>query len=249
MVRPDVIVVWPVGIDFPVFRWNIQRFRHLFEKVIVCFSYGDHEENYEDFVKTQGLRDCNITFIQCPKIESGQDWRDVAVNACLAVSKAEYIWFTEQDFLYKEGFLERLFNIDDDTEIHALIETRLHPACILVSRRMIEQTSKDFGIKPGMSDHFGWFTEQLKDKTKFEGLNELGFREKEDYIHMAGLTHNYTLCLLGRYNEVYKMNEFSTYNYWATRVPVVQDSRFLTRSKFIEENLRNFDPLYSFFKP
>jgi hypothetical protein len=249
MIRPDLLVVWPVGIDFPVFRWNIQRFRHMFEKVIICFSYGDHDEDYEDFVR-KSFSGWEITFLQTPKIESGQDWRDVAVNTCLAVSKAEYIWFTEQDFLYKDQkFLEKLFNIEDDTVIHALIEGRLHPACIVVSRRMIEQTSKEFGIKPGMSDHFGWFTEQLKDKAKFKGLEELGFHEKQDYIHLAGLTHNYTLCLLGRYNDVYKPQEFSIYNYYAGRLLVEQDSRFLTRSKIVDEGLRNLDQLYPFFKP
>ena len=185
----DVIVTWPRNADYPLWRKFIRDNRGGFNDVFVVFMQPNQGYNYMPFV-VEAMTPDNIRGIISPNIQSGQDWRDVAVNAALEHSTAEWVWFTEQDFYLKEGFWQDVAKgIEDGMEVIGIMDgDRLHPCSLMVKREVLEKTGKNFGIEPGRSDHFGIIQRQL---------SELGARTgivtEDRYKHFAGMSHNWRM--------------------------------------------------------
>lgn len=235
MVRPSIVVSWPRSCDYPVFRWYMNKYGHYFNQIIIAFTGLKTEHSYEEFLRGTGLKDVEPIFIDAPMDAS--DWRHVAVVEALKANKSDWVWFTEQDFLYQESFLQTIFNRENEDEVVGFVEERLHPACLLVSRSMLDKTSKDFSIQPNVADHFSKISIELFAKAKVIPLQNLGLIEGVHWYHLAGLTHNYTLCRIDRAETVYKPEEFLTYNYFARYAPVVQTPRFINESSVAEQKV------------
>lgn len=247
MVRPDIIVSWPKGMDYPVFRWNLKRFGGFIGNTIVTFTGQDKEENYDKWLKEANVCDFNAIFVDPPD-ESG-DWRNIAVTEALQFVRSDWILFTEQDFLISEpSFFLKVFDRQSDDEVVVLNEEgRIHPAFILVSKRILDQTKKDFSIRPDVSDHFSKFTDELKKIAKMITLEDLGLKRGVDYQHLAGLTHNYTLVKINQLQSIFKKYEFMVYNYFSRFVPVKQHPRYVNLSEIAQESIMRSDPMYRFF--
>lgn len=144
--RPDVIVSWPRGCDYPAWRRWITDNRERFGRVWCVLT--DHAgPDYSGFLRSLP----GFDWLDSPP-RDGRDWRDVAVNAALDHSTADRVWFTEQDF---EGPIPDgpLVGIDAEDG------RPLHPACLMAERRWIDETSRYFGTPP--VDHFYTFGTEL----------------------------------------------------------------------------------------
>jgi hypothetical protein len=159
-VKPDVIVCWPRNCDYPLWRQFIADERDRFARVLVVFTEHDGPD-YTGFV-TDAMGPGIECFWSPPR--GNRDWRDVAVNAALDRSDAEWVWFTEQDFLITQpgAFFWRVNFLGQFAHVDAMgwrEIPRWHPSCLFVRRSAIEQTDRYFGPEP--IDHFFGFGAQL----------------------------------------------------------------------------------------
>ena len=205
----DLIICWPVSVDYPLWREFIKVHRQFFNKVIVVFTKTNQGFNYESFVQ-DSMKDEDITFLSSRELKANEDWRNVAVNEALELSSSNWIWFTEQDlFVIHTAFWPMIarFMLEFDAIGYQDGATRLHPSNLWVKREWIEKTGKDFGIVPNVKDHFARFFTSLR-------LSGAKIKKLDDpspyFYHMNGLSHNWSL--LERNEEItYKPDEFKGY--------------------------------------
>ena len=213
MIKPNLLVVWPLSCDYPLFRYNLKRFREFFQDIYIGFTNHHQEEDYSAFVRQ------DLDFAHCVDIEftSGGDWRDDAISQLLDVmTPCEHVLFIEQDFLIKdETFFERLFAQDHDFLYYNEGNNRVHPAFALIRRDIIEKTHRNFGAVPP-KDHFGWFFDEVFQQTTGENIENF-VKEKEDFYHMAGLTQNYKCVKYG--DCLFRPKTFFYFNYKSTLLP------------------------------
>ncbi len=233
MINPkqvDVIVPWPVHMDYPIFRYNIERFRRYFNNVYFVKTQDTMPENYFEFLMGT-MRD--VTWIKPPPV-NGADWRNVATREVLLNhSKSEYVLFLEQDFLIKDQRLFEVIYSDLEYNTFVYIEgDRVHPAFALAPRELIDRTSMDFGVQTPQYDHFGWFFKELLPLTNYVSLEDIALHSKQDFYHMAGLTNNYWVYQLGQ--PFYKPEEFLVYNHLSQKVPLPQPANFRKLCEAIE---------------
>jgi len=200
MVKPDVITTNPYGMESPYFRWLMQEYAPLFNKVINTYYNDQRDHNFLDFWK-EAMPDAVHVDIGMVK---GRDWRDDTVNAGLDKSEAEWVLFIEQDVTVAKDFLKDLFEMAEDYDVVGYgdmypwsADVRLHPAFILVRREFIEMTNRDFGAYPEKNrDHFAVFTEDL---FGIEGIRYLDIAKYEgaEFNHLKGTYSNYMLVQAG----------------------------------------------------
>lgn len=209
MIKPDLIVSWPRTADYPLWREFIRENRTRFDRVIIVFTETFNSlYDFTSFVMAVMLQD-NCIFIDSPAVNhEKQDWRNVAIHAGLGQSfEAEWVWFTEQDFLPKDGFWEAVESAISAGEevIGVKSGDRLHPCCLLIKKSILIRTCQDFGIRKDISDHFSMIQRSL------EGLGVKPFILSENlYSHMAGTTANLMLVMDGKIPN-YKPEEYLEY--------------------------------------
>lgn len=203
---PDVIVCWPHTCDYPLWRKFIRDERSRFAKVLVAFTtntQGPHD--YRVFVREQigDIADC----FDSPDLE-GRDWRDVAVNAALDRSTADWVWFTEQDFrIVKPELFWR--GVEIFSEFDAILGweddvPRWHPSCLFVLRSIIEEdTSRYFGPEP--RDHFARFSDELHREWDSWDIDE------DLWEHLQGLSQNHFLIDTGQTEGIFQRERFREY--------------------------------------
>ncbi len=227
MKKIDIIVTWPKNNDYPLWRYFIRANRPRFNKVIVCFMESNSGESYREFVMQEMAQD-NITFLESPTIGPDQDWRDVAVNYSLQYSDGDWVWFTEQDFFTLTRFWN-IVNVTIEAELNESIGVldgpRLHPCCLFIKRELLDKTSKFFGIKSGVFDHFGKIQKDLEHKKiKTYILPETCYK------HLAGLSQNFYLLSIGQQPN-YKPEEFTKYINMCFKTGMNLDPRWVKTAK------------------
>ncbi len=200
----DVIVSWPIHLDFPLWRQFIHENRSRFNKVIVVFTQMNTGRDYRPFLREQLSKE-GVSIIDNDEVEGSQDWRNVAVRKALGVSDAEWIWFTEQDFFPQKDFWDKVAYYSFHTDAFGYYQdTRLHPCCIFIRRNRLDQTTKDFSANPPGYDHFGKLQLDLE-----KGL-PIGKIDKEYGHHYNGLSQNIWLLMNGL-EPNYNPPEFKEY--------------------------------------
>lgn len=208
----DLVICWPKSMDYPLWRYFILEHLDYFNKVIIVFTETNAGIDYSDFVKS-ALKGKQFIFIDPPPLESGQDWRDQAVNLALEKSSAHWVWFTEQDlFVTSPAFWSILALRMLEYDVIGYKEgNRMHPANMLVKREFINKTPRYFGIVEGKMDHFGKFYFGLR----FTGARIHAMKYDPDqnigtFYHMNGLSHNLSLVQRGDEpnHKVYEFNEY-----------------------------------------
>lgn len=191
--KADLILSWPIHLDYPLYRKFLHDNRNKFSKVIIVFTQMNAEDDYRSWIKNEMSKD-DIILINNDLVSAKDDWRNIAVNKALTYSDAKWVWFTEQDFSPKQGFWEWLEHDMSENDVLGIdVDGRLHPACLFVRREVINYTSKNFGVVPDKFDHFGVFQEDLeKIGAKIE------FLLKDTYFHMSGLSQNLYLLQSGQ---------------------------------------------------
>lgn len=210
-VFPDLIVPWPVHLDYPPFRLFVRYYRRFFNRVFIVFTPYESEWNFVEEVKRHMKLDF-VDFITT-ETKSGEDWRNIATNAALNLSTSKWILFMEQDFLIAPGkHLENIWRQKKHSQIIGFKEsgTRLHPGFLLVERKVIDRTDRDFSAYPPEYDHFDKFTEQFG-SIHVTLLDDIGIEKDRGYKHMNGLSHNLALCQRGDTKDIYKRDEFVEY--------------------------------------
>lgn len=210
---PDVIVCWPRNCDYPAWRQFIRDNRDRFAKVLVVFT--EHEgRDLSPFVRD------NFPEAECfdSPPRGDRDWRDVAVNAALDRSDAEWVWFTEQDFLIlRPKWFWGAIELAEDPlwarpwDAIGLVEPvseRWHPACLFVRRKTINATTRYFGTDP--VDHFYAFGRELG------RVFDLDYRWSaltagRDYEHLQGTSQNHWLIDRGEDAGVFRRERFRQY--------------------------------------
>lgn len=176
--------------------------------------------NYADFVMDAMQQD-HVLFAQSPALLGHQDWRDVAVKHALIQSyNANWIWFTEQDFLpVGEDIFEDLEAVDvTGREWAAAFQgPRMHPCCLFLKRSLLNRLNLDFAAKPPDYDHFGAIQKQL------EGISG-AVVDADKYTHMNGLSHNCSLLASGEQPN-YEPDKFKEYVANCLKVSVPIDLR------------------------
>jgi hypothetical protein len=204
----DLIISWPIGFDYPLWRKFVRKERSRFKRVIVVWTNNHNGLDLHAQIEEKMKKD-DISFMQAPQHSGDQDWRNVAVNHALGYSQSDWVWFTEQDFLPKEGFWEeveeRMLEVDI---VSAYDQLRMHPCCIFIKRSVLEKTSKDFSADPDAKwDHFGQLQLELMN---WEPPLVAYKISDSHYYHMAGLTHNMWLHQNGHLIG-YHPEEFRSY--------------------------------------
>lgn len=202
----DLITVWPVNCDYPLWREMIRAYRNQFNKVIIGFMQTNDGTDYRQFVR-QAMANDGVTFVE-PIPYGSDDWRNAITNNCLKLTVSDWIYFTEQDFFYKDNFwltIDSMIGTPGLEYIGVMDATRLHPCSLLIKRETLEKTKKNFAIKAGVYDHFGQIQNDLT------ALRAVGYTMPENsYIHMNGLSHNFKLITMGE-QPVYKKDAFDDY--------------------------------------
>lgn len=207
MQRPDLVCCNPSHIYYPLFTKMIKENRKQFDKVIVVMTdMAIRDPNYKLYTR-EAMANEGIIFLDCPRAESGEDWRNKAVNLALNVSQAEWVYFTEQDFIPAEGFFREVTDLMKRCDVFGRYqEGRLHPCCLFMKRQLLDQTSKDFSAYPdkGM-DHFGLIQKWIERKGLICGVifNQFGH-------HMNGLSQNLHMLQTGL-EPNYAPSEFRQY--------------------------------------
>src|SRR3990167_7037269 len=217
MNKPDLLVCWPRSCDYPLWRQMIRDNRHRFEKVIIVFTETHYGDDYREFVM-HAMKEDNCIFVDCLPIRGDQDWRDVSVNAGLMYSTANWIWFTEQDFLpTSDQFWTEIYYLARGYEVFgAFADKRLHPCCIFMNKKMLEEIPKRFGVLKNKLDHFG----QIQQSLEVRGINIATIRS-ETYHNMNGLSQNYSMAFGGAVAN-YHPDEFNEYLEKCLKVSVPQ---------------------------
>lgn len=211
MIKPDVIAVNPTHIDFPMFRYQIRQYRNLYNKVIIVFSEHYTGQNLQQSIQ-QAMQQDQITFLN-PCNPTGRDWRDAAVHNALQYSDASHVLFLEQDFIINSShLLEEAFKQSSTVGFKETDLPRLHPAFLFMSRDNLNKTSCNFAANPPHWDHFGQIEVDLKLlNCPIAELEEMNFTSPDDWEHLAGLVHNYTL-LINNQPVTYHLERFQEYN-------------------------------------
>ena len=220
--KPDIIITWPRNCDYPLWRQMIRDHRSKFNEVIVVFMETNVGEDYRQFIKDAMFAD-HVLFVQSPPLNYGtEDWRNVSVNAGLLHSlHSEWIWFTEQDFFFKDiDSIWDILTIDDPDYIGVEDGQRLHPCCLFIKRSVLAKTSKNFSANPPEYDHFGKIQKDLELLTKKHIILLPG-----EYNHMAGLSHNMRLITDGQ-KPNHRVEEFNKYLSLCFKINVPIDQRF-----------------------
>lgn len=229
--KPDIIVVWPRNCDYPLWRQFIRENRHRFNEIIIGFMETNVGRNYMPFIK-EAMQADYVHFIEPMPVPAGQDWRNVIVNNCLLHSyNAEWIWFTEQDFIitHPDLFFDDIESHMETYDVMAVYqEHRMHPCSIFARRSALNKTRKDFGIIPNISDHFSKFQADI------ERIGLLVAPITDFYYHLNGLSHNMYLLYQNQVPN-YEIERFCAYLEDCLQVSVPLQEDWVTMIKnFLE---------------
>lgn len=202
MIKPDALYAHPSHTMYPLWMKFIHENREKFSKVIVVFTNMNTEWDYRNFIR-DAMKNDNITFLECEKVAGEDDWRNIAVNTGLKYSDNEWVFFSEEDFFPLPGFWECVDSFTSHGNMcGAFQEGRLHPCCIFVPRRLIERTSKNFGVVRDQHDHFWVFQSELD--------TGIGLIPDHFYKHMNGLSQNMWMLQNGE-EPNFRPDEFRQY--------------------------------------
>ena len=235
-IKPDVILTWPSGFDYPLCRWQLTEYKNYFDQIIISI-YEHGEPDFRAFIKS--------SFKKATIIDKGsltENWRNVCTRAALEKSKSETVLFTEQDFFWKgEYFLDQVFKSIKDVDIVGIKQGgRLHPCFLLTRKELIEKTSKNFDPQGQDKDHFWLFSNELLKQGTFLDIRDLGLFEGVDWYHFSSLTWNLARIKDGDIREFHELSEFLVYNYLSRTRRVEQDARWIAFTYYAENLLTKF---------
>jgi hypothetical protein len=228
LVKPDLVTVQATHIDAIGFRLQLTKYRHLFNKVILSWSYHHYPENMVSWIENI-MAPLDIQFISILTVNSQPyfDWYQRAIMAAMKETVSNCILVTEQDFIVKnENFYSSIFNDDNKLVTHHIPyqnnningSIRMNPDFIYFNKYLWEQSSKDVAadyiIKPPRWDAWGGVTHDfMRLCPEYKQLEDLNMFSPTDWEHLQGLTYNYSCCRPGgNINCIHNRKRFGLYN-------------------------------------
>lgn len=218
MITPDILVTWPLHLDFPLFRFKMMRYKEYFRSLTIVFSNHYQERDYSNFIRANMP---SAHFVEYKGDKA--DWRNGAVNAGLdTMPDNGHVLFMEQDFMWNDRFLDKVLP-NKYKFIYFTEGERVHPAFALVDRKLVDKTSRDFSAYPDTDnkDHFGKFFDEFMTGIH---VDELGVTSKVDYYHLNGLSQNY--MNYKNNTPFYQGDQFLTYNNECRYLPIENHPEF-----------------------
>ena len=249
--KPDLLITQIKHADYPVWRMNLARDRHRFNKVIVYFSEHNRFPYFDHFIQSS-LSNLDITFLDPVLTDWGtEDWRNKSTNEMLKYSTSDWVCSIEQDWFVKDWnkLLDAMEESMKTSDLIGFLHPAgyIHPAFWYMKREALERTKKDFGAHDGQ-DHFGWITKDARDLgLTVTSLQDLGFNceidVNADCFHLGGVNQNY---LEGHRPEYvfHRPDIFYPYNYFCREAQSEQSPLFTELSLKIEERLKSEHPEY-----
>jgi len=205
MIKPDIIVSWPMHLDYPLWREFIHNNRDRFNKVMVVFTQMNAGKDYRTWLQPEFAED-NIISITNDQVSADQDWRDVAVNKGIGLTESKWIWFTEPDFFPQRGFWSVIYSFLWSYRAAGVKQDkRLHPCSLFLRRDLLDELDKNFGVVTDKLDHFGLIQQQLED-----GNEKVALIDPDYWQHMNGLSQNMYLLQIGK-KPNYEPEKFKDY--------------------------------------
>jgi hypothetical protein len=234
--KPDIIVTWPSGIDYPLFRLQCKLFKKYFNEIIIV-TYPHGSPDYRPWLKKNFPE---ATFVESG--ESGPAWRETAVNLGLDHSKSDYVLFTEQDFFWKDDrFLKTVFKWSGSRDTIGIRQgARLHPCFLLTKRDLINKTSRDFSVKGQDLDHFTQFTKEIREVGSFIELKEIGLFSGRDWFHFSSMTWNLFRIKDHDCREQHNTGDFLVYNYLSRTNKIIQNPTWIAFTYYAESLLTEY---------
>jgi len=225
--KVDVITPHPRCIIYPLWMKQMAANRDLFGDIIVPLTQTCMGRDYSEFI-TSSVGDAKFTNFDGWQREPNSSWYDVAIKRALAMSTSSHVLFVETDFLVDGDFYKQLIKhgqshktigiVDGNHTKNGVVLDRFHPCCILVERETLDKTGLDFAAYPPHTnnlpsgDHFARVSTDLRKLGDWTTLQDLNL---DGWIHMSGLTHNYTRTD----NTWKKASQFYTYNRFSIQEP------------------------------
>jgi len=239
--KPDLITLWPIAFDYPLFREQVVKNRQHFNKVIIVFTHNSVVRDYRTFLKATHP---DWTFCDTEHLKQKPNWYTTAINEGLKYSSSEWVLFMEQDFIYNDTFIPKFLQDIAFFSYGGLCEgKRLHFGCFAVKRYLISKTQKFFESIDTLNysfDCFDFFTCELQILSNmYTTLDALGFKREDDYDHLSGLTQNYHLLDIDKPELITGKIKLKEYNLQAINAGVQQDSIWMTQMLRMKEVLKN----------
>lgn len=234
--KPDVLITWPSGIDYPLCRLQLTKYRSYFNRIII--SYYEHGK--PDFIPFLKRAHPDWDWVQSP--QTSVSWRETAVLKGLEKSEADYVLFTEQDFFWKnENFLKKTFEAAEKWGTVGIRQgTRLHPCYLLTRRYILNGTSLDFSARGQHQDHFSGVSQDIFSLDSLADLSNLGLFFGRDWYHFSSMTWNLFRIKDQNCREFHEPENFLIYNYLSRTKEVPQDPRWIAFTYYVETLLSSF---------
>jgi hypothetical protein len=223
MTKTDLFLLWPKGVDYPLFREKFQR--KYFDKVFVILTYSlfPFLENF--------IREVMDAEFVIPDDLPG-DWVNNAMRPALPLSTSEWICVMHQDFFFDnpEEAFEKINEAMKTTDLIGFnYPTRpnlIEPMFWLMKRSSFEKTSKDFtAYTEKGQDCFNQISaDAIKLGMKIVTLDELDIK----YFHYAGTTSNYVHGLEPDF-QFHKPEQFKEYCVKSLLAKVTQHATVIDR--------------------
>lgn len=191
----DIISQICVYCDYPLWRKMVQDNRSEFNKVILYPSKQHGVVDLENF----WLNVFPETWVKREPIDYGtHDWRQAETEPLVAISDSDWIWFMEADFFVTDWpkFIKDLKAAMEYSDMIGCWNRTnfpyVHPSCLLIKRELLDKTNKDYSAHPEINgaDHFAMLTRDAERfGAKITTLEELGYKEWVDYMHLGGITY------------------------------------------------------------
>lgn len=235
-IKPDVVMVWPSGCDYPLCRFQLQAFRNFFNNIVIT-TYKQGEPDFREFLK-QVMK--KTTFVDGGV--DGPSWRERCTLAALDKTKSDWILFTEQDFFWKDDHF--LYKIIAAAQKHDVVGVRqgerLHPCFLLVKKETLLKTHMDFSVNGDRKDHFWNVSQELLKLGSFMDIRDIGLFEGVDWFHFSSMTWNLNRIKEGDVINFHEVAEFLVYNTLSRTKKVVQDARWTAFTFYAETLLTKF---------
>lgn len=236
LMKPDVILTWPSGADYPLCRLQLKEFKKFFNKIIIAF-YDHGESDYRPWLKKNipGAIFCEVGYDDVA-------WRERAVTEALKYSDSDWILFTEQDFFAKDdSFYQVVSQARSQFDVIGYDQgARLHPFFLLTSRSLLEKTSKDFAVHGLGQDHFSKVSNELRTIGRFVDIRALGLKEKVDWYHFSSMTWNIFRIKDNNIREFHEPLDWLLYNYYSRTAKIKQNPRWRAFTYYAEVLLSDF---------
>lgn len=257
MINADMTLIFPYDQDYPLFRKVLRKIRNKVRTVSIFFSEHHSGKHIDEFVR-KSLAGLDVNFFEVGDLPicnlANDGWANIAVNTLFRNTSSEWFLKIHPDFFARdwdsffetiEGELQEDRLIGYSPNMDAIPNDFVLPVFHLMRRSYLERTSLNFAPGPG-HDHWGRITLDARDLgMEVISLEMLGLQPRVDYIHIAGVTYDFTHGLEDNFTFP-NPEKALCFFYWTLNCGEPMEQEWETNLRKIIERLKlrlpGFDP-------